>query len=71
VTAGHQAGVSAQMTTASSEEVVYVEAWQVLVRLQNAAQKAAVTQAKAQFEAAQAVLRPDDLQRSTGTWRRL
>ncbi len=66
VTARREATVSAQVTGTLSEVLIeegeHVEAGQVLARLENEAQKAAVTQAKAQLKSARASLGQYDLQ---------
>src|SRR5262245_50176276 len=58
VTARRQATVSAQITGALSEVLIeegeYVQAGQVLARLENTAQQAALAQAQAQLRAAEA-----------------
>jgi len=66
VTARRQATVSAQITGTLIEVLIeegeHVQAGQVLARLENTAQQAAVAQAQAQFKAAQALLGQYDAQ---------
>ena len=66
VTARRQATVSAQVTGILAEVLIeegeHVQAGQVLARLEDSAQKAAVAQARAQLEAIQAVLEQYDVQ---------